>query len=302
MLGSTTPQTRRAAGDSLLLTLQQVIGSSTHVVAQHALSQLLPPTVLFWRSLFAATAALLWLLRHRHLQRLFHLAPPSDMLQLLLLGALAVPLNQWCFFAGVRLTTAANASLLYALTPVWALLLSWLLHQERITRPKVLGILLSFTGVLFVLAEKEFAFGPHHTLGNLLLLCASLAWASFTVLSRRLALRYGALPTTAVSMLTGWLLYLPIWFLLGAPLQFAQLTPILWAELLYMGIVTSGIGYFLWLVPLRHMEPSRVAIFSTLQPVFTTVVTIPLFGFAPTPAFLLGGLLIIAGVILTQYR
>lgn len=269
------------------------------MVAQHALTRLHPATALFWRGLFAALGALLWALRSNE-RLLIRRLSRRDALQLLLLGALAVPLNQWCFFTGVRMTAAANASLLYALTPVWTLLFSTALGLERLALRKSLGIAMALAGVVSVLLEKEFALGAEHVLGNALLLCASIAWAGFTVLSKPLALRYGAPLTTALSMLIGWLLYIPLWLALGASLQEELLNWWLWAELAYMGLVTSGVGYLLWLIPLRHMEASRVAIFSTLQPVFTTLVTIPLFGFTPTLSFLLGGVLIIAGVVLTQ--
>lgn len=300
MLGSPTPQTRPATGIYALLILQQFIGSSTHLVAQHALHQLLPATALFWRALLAALTSLFWLLPGHHWQKILRSSSSRDYFGFVLLGALAVPLNQWGFFTGVRLTAAANASLLYALTPVWTAVLSRLLHRERFPRTKIIGILSAVTGVVFVLVEKDFAFGPQHSLGNLLLLCASLTWALFTVLSQYYALHYGALPTTALSMLIGGILSLPLWYVLGAPLQLEQLTLTLWAELLYMGTVTSVLGYALWLIPLRYLELSRVAIFATLQPVLTTAAAIPLFGFTPTAPFLLGALLILTGVVLTQ--
>lgn len=300
MLGSPTPKAHRVAGDIAVLILQQAIGSSTHLIAQHALQTLTPAAALFWRGLFAATVALGWLLWRNHLHRMGSLLSGAEYRRLLLLGLLAVPLNQWCFFTGVRLTAAANASLFYALTPVWTLALSYFLGQEGLSGRKLLGIGLALLGVGSVLAEKELAFGTTHLTGNLLLLSASLAWAAFTVLSQPFSLRYGAIPTTAVSMVIGWLSYLPLWLALGAPLQLEYMNPPLWGELVYMGVVTSGIGYLLWLLPLRHLATSKVAIFSTLQPVFTTLAAIPLFGFVLTPGFLLGGALIALGVIVTQ--
>ncbi len=283
-----------------MLILHQAIGSSTHLVAQHALQELIPTAALFWRGLFAAGIALGWLLWRNHLQRMLRLLSCSERLRLLLLGLLAVPLNQWCFFAGVRLTAAANASLLYALTPVWTLSFSWILGRERLSFRKALGLGLALLGVGIVLGEKEFALGSAHMVGNLLLLTASLAWAAFTVLGQSLSLRYGALPSTAASMVAGWLLYVPLWLALGAPLQLERINGLLWAELAYMGIVTSGIGYLLWLIPLRHLQASKVAVFSTLQPIFTTLAAIPLFGFELSAEFLLGGVLILAGIVLTQ--
>ncbi|MEN3027588.1 MAG: EamA family transporter [Chlorobiota bacterium] len=270
------------------------------MVAQHALHQLSPETALLWRGFFAALGAALWLLWHRHWSWLLSALTLRERLLLLLLGALGVPLNQWCFFAGVHWTAAANASLMYALTPVWALLLSWGLRQERLNLRKIFGIGCAFAGVVAVLSEREFAFGAEHVQGNLLLLCASVAWAGFTVLSQPLSLQHGALPVTASSMLVGWLLYVPFWALLDGSLGWDRMTPIVWGELLYMGVVTSGIGYLLWLVALRHMEASKVAIFSTLQPVLTILASLPLFGFVPSLAFLFGTLLVIAGVVLTH--
>ncbi|MDW8224717.1 MAG: DMT family transporter [Bacteroidota bacterium] len=283
-----------------MLILQQAIGSSTHLVAQHVLHQLLPTTALLWRGMFAATGSLAWLLWRNRLGTLVRSMGTQEALLVLLLGAFAVPLNQWCFFAGVQLTTAANASLFYALTPVWALLLSRILRREALSAQKTFGITAALLGVGLVLAEKDFAFSPEHVLGNVLLLSASLAWAGFTVLSQLLPRHYDALSTTALSMLTGWLLYLPVWIALGAPLQLEQLHPTLWAELLYMGVITSGVGYLLWLIPLHRMVPSRVAIFSTLQPLLTTLAAVPLFGFVPSISFLAGGGLILIGIALTQ--
>ncbi len=300
MLGSSTLKTRGAVGDYLLLTLQQLIGSSTHLVAKRVVSQLSPELSLFWRSLIAALSSMAWLLYENHRTALLHQLRLRQVVLLLVLGLLAVPLNQWCFLAGVRLSTPANASLMYALTPVWTLLLSSALHQERLTALKLTGVLLAVGGVVLVLWEEAPLPSSSTTLGNWLLLLASWAWALYTVLSQRVAMQLGALKTTALSMVLGWMLYLPLWAALGAELGLELLSPSLVLELLYMGVVTSGIGYLLWVAVLQRLEASKVAVFATLQPVLTTLAAIPLFGFVPSLPFLLGGTAILAGMLLTQ--
>lgn len=300
MLGSSTLKTRGAVGDYLLLTLQQLIGSSTHLVAKRVVSQLSPELSLFWRSLIAALSSMAWLLYENHRTALLHQFRLRQVVLLLVLGLLAVPLNQWCFLAGVRLSTPANASLMYALTPVWTLLLSSALHQERLTALKLTGVLLAVGGVVLVLWEEAPLPSSSTTLGNWLLLLASWAWALYTVLSQRVAMQLGALKTTALSMVLGWMLYLPLWAALGAELGLELLSPSLVLELLYMGVVTSGIGYLLWVAVLQRLEASKVAVFATLQPVLTTLAAIPLFGFVPSFPFLLGGTAILAGMLLTQ--
>jgi drug/metabolite transporter (DMT)-like permease len=300
MLGSSTLKTRGAVADYLLLTLQQLIGSSTHLVAKRVVSQLSPELSLFWRSLIAALSSMAWLLYENHRTALLHQLRLRQVVLLLVLGLLAVPLNQWCFLAGVRLSTPANASLMYALTPVWTLLLSSALHQERLTALKLTGVLLAVGGVVLVLWEEAPLPSSSTTLGNWLLLLASWAWALYTVLSQRVAMQLGALKTTALSMVLGWMLYLPLWAALGAELGLELLSPSLVLELLYMGVVTSGIGYLLWVAVLQRLEASKVAVFATLQPVLTTLAAIPLFGFVPSFPFLLGGTAILAGMLLTQ--
>ena len=300
MLGSSTLKTRGAVGDYLLLTLQQLIGSSTHLVAKRVVSQLSPELSLFWRSLIAALSSMAWLLYENHRTALLHQLRLRQVVLLLVLGLLAVPLNQWCFLAGVRLSTPANASLMYALTPVWTLLLSSALHQERLTALKLTGVLLAVGGVVLVLWEEAPLPSSSTTLGNWLLLLASWAWALYTVLSQRVAMQLGALKTMALSMVLGWMLYLPLWAALGAELGLELLSPSLVLELLYMGVVTSGIGYLLWVAVLQRLEASKVAVFATLQPVLTTLAAIPLFGFVPSFPFLLGGMAILAGMLLTQ--
>jgi drug/metabolite transporter (DMT)-like permease len=300
MLGSPTLKTRGAVADYLLLTLQQLIGSSTHLVAKRVVSQLSPELSLFWRSLIAALSSMAWLLYENHRTALLHQLRLRQVVLLLVLGLLAVPLNQWCFLAGVRLSTPANASLMYALTPVWTLLLSSALHQERLTALKLTGVLLAVGGVVLVLWEEAPLPSSSTTLGNWLLLLASWAWALYTVLSQRVAMQLGALKTTALSMVLGWMLYLPLWAALGAELGLELLSPSLVLELLYMGVVTSGIGYLLWVAVLQRLEASKVAVFATLQPVLTTLAAIPLFGFVPSFPFLLGGTAILAGMLLTQ--
>ncbi len=300
MLGSSTLKTRGAVGDYLLLTLQQLIGSSTHLVAKRVVSQLSPELSLFWRSLIAALSSMAWLLYENHRTALLHQLRLRQVVLLLVLGLLAVPLNQWCFLAGVRLSTPANASLMYALTPVWTLLLSSALHQERLTALKLTGVLLAVGGVALVLWEEAPLPSSSTTLGNWLLLLASWAWALYTVLSQRVAMQLGALKTTALSMVLGWMLYLPLWAALGAELGLELISPSLVLELLYMGVVTSGIGYLLWVAVLQRLEASKVAVFATLQPVLTTLAAIPLFGFVPSLPFLLGGTAILAGMLLTQ--
>jgi drug/metabolite transporter (DMT)-like permease len=73
-----------------------------------------------------------------------------------------------------------------------------------------------------------------------------------------------------------------------------------WAQLFYLGVITSGVGYGLWYYALSRMEASRVSVFNNLQPVLTSILAFGLFGTVPTVMFVVGGAIAIAGVVVTQ--
>ena len=72
-----------------------------------------------------------------------------------------------------------------------------------------------------------------------------------------------------------------------------------WMAVLYLAIICSVFGYIGWYYALKKTEASKAAVFLNLIPLFT--ITMSLFlGETITVFFLLGGILIIYGVYLTQ--
>ncbi len=122
---------------------------------------------------------------------------------------------------------------------------------------------------------------------------AICAWTGYTLLAKT---------STAVPPVTGTALQAALAVLLMAPLTVAtgQLT---WPStshvlgaLIYIGVFPSVLSYLLWNRALRHIQPGRAGVF-----LFTVAIAL-LRGQPPTPAQALGGLLVLAGVALTQER
>jgi drug/metabolite transporter (DMT)-like permease len=226
----------------------------------------------------------------------------EDRRSYLLAGFLGVLVNQVAFLWGLKLTLPAHASLLYALTPTVVLLLAWLRGQERPTARKLLGLALAFGGVLVLfLGGRTAGLPPRWLLGDALIVVAVLAWAGYTVVSRPLVLRHGSRTATAVTILTGTVLFLPVG-VFGLPaLHPAAVPTAAWIGVLYMGLVSSVVMYLLWFHALSLREPSRVAIASNLQPLLTAVLAWALLGQPITAQFGLGAVLVLAGVLITQY-
>lgn len=217
-------------------------------------------------------------------------------------GFLGVALNQIAFLGGLALTLPSHAALLYALTPTVVLLLAWARGQERPGPRKLGGLVLAFSGVLVVLSGRTGAgaLPPRWILGDLMVLVAVVAWAAYTVVSRPLVQKHGAQRATTLSILFGLAIFAPLG-LLGLPgLVVAAVPPMAWVGLVYLGLMTSVVSYLLWFHALSMKEPSRVAIATNGQPVATALLAWVFYSQPITPAFAVGAVLVLGGVLLTQ--
>ncbi|MEN9282426.1 MAG: hypothetical protein RL594_1361 [Bacteroidota bacterium] len=284
-----------------LLILQQVIASSTHLIAKDVTMLVHPAHVVLVRGMWTCLAFGLWFAMQRSTWKPVR---RQDVALILALGLVNIPINQLLFIWGVSYTTPPNASLAYALTPAFIVAFLVVLHRQKVPSIKLVGVLVAFIGAAIVLVDKGARILPGHSLGNGMVLLASLSWAAFTLYGRRIVEVYGPIQAIAMTFFAGLMLYIPVWMIL--PVQ-APLTPLwgvnapqIWWQLFYLGVVTSGIGYGLWYFALSRLDSSKVAVFNNLQPVMTSVLTLMIFGTTPTILFIVGGSIALVGVIITQ--
>jgi len=218
----------------------------------------------------------------------------------ILIGLLNIPLNQFLFLNALERTSAPNVALEYALTPAFVLIIARIFLKERLSKLKTIGVSVAIGGTIIILSEKGFDFSSQSFIGDCLGLCASFSWALYTIVGRKQSQKYGGVFSTGVSMLTGTLLYLPIFYFLDTVIVLDSIIIVNWMQILYLGIMTAGVGYAIWYYALSKMEAGKVAVFNNIQPVFTTILATIFLSHLPSLGFSIGGVLIISGVILTQ--
>lgn len=285
--------------------VQQLIAASTHIVAKSVTHTLHPTMVVLFRAFFSCIFYGSWMIiRRSHVKRI----DAEDRLPIILLGLLNIPLNQLLFVWGVQLGSAPNAALAYALSPAFVLVIMAVFMRERPSWTKRIGVAIAFAGTALVLIDKGARLSSDLFLGNIIVLAASLAWSFYTVFGRRLAIKYGAFYLTACTMFVGTILYIPIYLLMPVPFDTTALTTAVngvdpsmtWFQLVYLGMITSGLGFGLWYYALTHWDPAKVSVFNNLQPILTTILAFFLFSQVPTPLFVVGGAIALTGVIVTQ--
>ncbi len=283
-----------------LLFIQQFIASMTHIVGKEAVDSLPAPLVLTFRALIASFALIVFvMIREKRVNLLFGI-PMKDILRLILLGVLNIPINQFLYLEGLKFTTPANSALLYAMTPAIVFLLAIRVHWEKLNWKKTSGIAIAFIGVAIIMFEHGATFDSLNTKGNILIFVAVIAWSLFTLLGKPLVPRYGALRVTALHMLFGTIIFLPIGLSTFEMKEVASITSTLWLEILYLGLLASCVNYALWYYALGKLEISKVAIFQNLQPVLTTIIALILGKVFLTPELFGGGALALIGVLLVE--
>ena len=274
----------------------QFLASGTFIAAKWALMDFPPMTLAFIRFLIAAAGLYgvhrVWPGR-RAIER-------RDWPKFALLGVLAVVLNQACFLYGLRFTSPTHGALLYGTTPVFVFLLAIPLLKERVTLLKLSGVLVTFAGAVVVVTGKGLQWGGMTWFGDLLIVLAVVAWALYTVIGKPLVAKYGAVHTTAISLIAGTIFFAPFGLFTLTGFDAAAVTARGWWSLLYIAIGTSIVAYTIWFWALDRMEATKLAVYNNMQPVITAILAFFLMGEQIGVRLIVGGVMVILGVVLTE--
>jgi drug/metabolite transporter (DMT)-like permease len=218
----------------------------------------------------------------------------------LLVGAAAFAWSQALLYLGLGLTTAGRGSVFFNTQPFFTLLILPLFFpEETVTRRKLLGTVVAFSGVVLLFLEKLGGGGGRALLGDVLTLLAALGWTANNIITKRVA---GRLHPTAL-ILWSTAAALPPMLLLALLLERGQpwrLTTTAIASVLYLGGVAAAFSFvaFTWLI--QQYSAIRVNAFVFLAPVFGVLIGWALLGEALSVSQLAGALLVAAGILVVN--
>lgn len=272
---------------------------ASNAVIGRAAAQVVPPVGLaFWRWLIAFLIVLpfAWsgLVRHRRVLL-------AGWRRFLALGALGMGVCGAIVYIGLQDTSATNAGLIYATSPVLILAITALALKEPVTPRQVAGIALALAGVLVILTRGrlEALLGFAFNRGDLLVLAGAVAWAVYTVLLRR----SGGAPLPVVTQfaanaLSGVLVLAPFyaWETLGG----RPVVPT-WETAVRIGgvaLVASVLAFLAYQKTIALLGPSRAGTALYVSPVWVALLAWVLLGEGLELFHLAGVALIFPGVLL----
>jgi drug/metabolite transporter (DMT)-like permease len=195
----------------------------------------------------------------------------KDFLKILLASILGMCVNMLAFFRGLELSTPINSGIIITLSPVLVLILSYFFLKEKVTLKKIIGILIGFSGAVFLIlnSSKTGINAPNIPLGNSFFLLNASAYAGYLIVIKPLTSKYN------IFTLMKWLFLIGL--VLSTPITFNQFIEVNWTELpwfaiwrmAYVVIGTTFLTYLFNIYALKTLSPTTVGSFIYLQPIIT---------------------------------
>ena len=228
--------------------------------------------------------------------------PSSEMIRaFFVLGVAGVVLSMHIAYWGIYTTTAANAAILQAASPIMIALGARLYLGERLRRIQQAGVALSMLGVLIVVTEGNLAeLAPSEwRLGDFLTLLGLVAWTVYTVYGKRLIATVPPALATTGGYLCGTLVLVPL-AIVTLPLMPRPrlLSPVAWLVLVYHAVL-GAIAHLWWYAAVERVGPSRAAVFLNVTPLVGMALAAMLLSEPIGRWQIYGVLLVLAGVALT---
>jgi len=190
---------------------------------------------------------------------------------LVVLAVVGLGLNQLLWTFGMKLTLAPKASILMTTTPVFAALFAPLFREARLSKLGWLGILVALGGSALVVTGGSLRqhLSSSATLGDVLILLASLLVGAVTAGSRPLLRHYSALKYTTYHVCFGAMFLLPITATHVLATDFSAVTTRAWLGLLYSIFFAGVTGFWIWYNGVEKIGAARTAIYQAAMPITT---------------------------------
>jgi drug/metabolite transporter (DMT)-like permease len=247
---------------------------------------------------FAAPALMLWLtLEQRRLGPAARRpAGARDWWLLALAGfTFAGDLAVWHW--SIRLTSVANSTLFANFAPIFVTPAAWLLFGERIRPAFVLGGLLAIAGAVLLMGDS-LSLSFDHILGDELGVVTAAFYAAYMLVVSRLRLVFSTATIMAWSAAVTAILLIPVALLSGESLVATSFYG--WAVLLGLALVSHAGGQSLIAYAFAYLPASFSSVALLLQPAVAAVLAWLLFGEALGPLQALGGVVILAGLVIAR--
>lgn len=218
--------------------------------------------------------------------------------KIFILGVLGMAVYQSLAYYAATLTSATNMGIILSLMPLMVLTAAIISLGQRLTLGALIGAGLSFVGVLVVVSSGDLGalLQQGINLGDGMMLVATLAYAIYSTLLKKWQLRLPPLVLLYLQVLVAVVVLFPLFLA-------SEKTDLGWSNIplvLYACLLASMLAPLAWMHSIKTLGPSRTTLFFNLLPLITAVIAALVLKEQLALYHLVGGLLTLGGVILSE--
>ena len=281
----------------LVFILLGAIWSSSFMWIKIAVQEVGPITLVAFRVLFGLLFGIVVIRIQRvPLPRTFKVWFP-----LLVVGLTNVAIPFFLISWGEQAIDSAVASILDATVPLFTILIAhYMLHDDKITLPKVLGLLTGFAGVI-VLMSKDIGTSSGSLLGQAAVIVASAFYAGSAVYVRKTTEDTPGILRSAGTLISATVTMWLAASIFERPIEFPHLG-ITWVALLFLGVLGSGLAFVLAYYLIHEIGPTRTTMVTYLFPLGGVILGVTFLNERLTWQLITGAILIVASLAVANWE
>lgn len=205
------------------------------------------------------------------------------------------------FYLGLSKSNASRGTLLVNFQPFFTLFLAhFFIPGDRITKRKIMGILLGFAGVAFVFLEKK-GVASDFEVGDVMILAAAFLWSCNAVYTKRIISAFKPFQIALFPMIFS----VPFFFLEGVLWDHHMIAFInskIIGAMVYQSLITASFGFVVWNSLLQRYGAVALHSFIFIMPITGVLLGGLILGEPITINILIAMLLIVAGILMTHIK
>jgi len=214
--------------------------------------------------------------------------------------SLAIPvfLISW----GEKTIDSAVASILNATVPLFTIVIAnFLLHDDKMTPQKTIGLLVGFAGVVVLLSEDLLASANNSVIGQVAVIVASVFYAGSAVYARKLTQHVAGVARGAMPVVTAAVCMFIVGPIAEKPFLVPS-TPLAWTAVLWLGVLGSGLAFLIFYYLIHEIGPTRATMVTYIFPVGGVILGVIFLNEHLSWQLLAGTVLIIASLAVVNWN
>ena len=285
-----------------LLVLTTIFWSGNFIVGKAASMYEIPPFSLnFYRWFFAGLILLPFTIKELINKKNYII---NNIGFFIILGITSITIFNSIVYYSLYYTQVINGVLMISTIPVWIIFIASLLKIEKTNIFQIIGVILSLTGVIFIItkADLELIKNLDFNKGDLSMVAAMFAWAVYSALLKKKTYEISQITLLQVVIICGLVFLIPIYFIEMNSGNIIKLGKPFYLTLTYVVLFPGLASFFFWIKGISIIGANRAGVFLHLMPIFGAIMAMIIFNEKFMFYHFLGAIFIIMGITLSNKK